>query len=161
MTERSSAATSALPELTLTRVFDAPRRLVFKAWTDESQVAKWWGPKGFTTPLCKLDAHPGGAIRIDMRAPNGVVYPMGGRFIEIVEPEKLVFTTTAIEDKDGRPLLETIVTVTFAEEEGKTKLTVHVRVTKAGPEASSALAGMEQGWTETVSRLESFVITLR
>lgn len=69
---------SVIDELVLTRTFDAPRELVFKAWTDAKQLAEWWGPKGFTNPVCDIDVRPGGAIRIDMTGPDGTVYPMGG-----------------------------------------------------------------------------------
>jgi uncharacterized protein YndB with AHSA1/START domain len=159
MTEaKSSAATaSVLPELTMTRVFAAPRSLVFKMWTDPKHVSQWWGPHGFANPTCKLDLRPGGAIQIDMRGSDGAVYPMGGEFREIVEPERLVFTTTAVPGKDGNPQLETLVTVMFVEHEGGTKMTVHVRVTKVAPEASFALSGMEIGWTQSLERLADIV----
>src|SRR6266576_3421118 len=79
----STPTESAQWNLVLTRVFDAPRELVFKAWTDTKHMAQWWGPNGFTNPVCELDARAGGAIRIDMRAPDGAVYPMKGVFEEI------------------------------------------------------------------------------
>jgi len=144
-------------ELVITRVFDAPRELVFKAWIDPRHVTRWWGPKGFTNPVCELDARPGGAIRIDMKGPDGMVYPMGGVYREIVEPERLVFITTALEDEQGNPGLENLNTVTFAEHNGKTKLTLHVVVIRATQEAARALAGMEQGWTQTLDRLDDLV----
>jgi uncharacterized protein YndB with AHSA1/START domain len=78
---------------------------------------------------------------------------MGGKFQEIVEPERLVFTTTAFEDKNGNPLLENLNTVTFEEVNGITKLTLHVRVLKFSPELAAALEGMEQGWSESLYRL--------
>ena len=80
-------------EVTITRLFDAPRALVFKAWTDPKQLAQWWGPHGFTTPVCEVDVRPGGALLIHMRGPDGVVYPNKGVFHEIVEPDRLVFTS--------------------------------------------------------------------
>src|SRR5208282_1015543 len=119
MAARSSTATqSAERELVITRIFDAPRELVFKAWTDPRHVAQWWGPKGFTNPVCEMDVRPGGALRIVMRAPDGSEYPMTGIFREIVAPERLVFTNVAV-DKAGKPLLEGLTTVTFAEAGGK------------------------------------------
>lgn len=92
-------------EVTITRIFDAPPELVFKAWTDPTLVAQWWGPKGFTNAVCEFNVLPGGSIRIDMRGPDGVVYPMKGIFHEIVKPERIVLTTSAFEDKEGNPLL--------------------------------------------------------
>jgi len=144
----------------ITRVFDAPRALVFGAWTEPRHLAKWWSPKGFTNPVCELDLRPGGRIRIDMRAPDGVVYAMGGAFEEILPPERLVFTSTAGADADGNPMLENRNTITFDDDAGKTKLTVHVLVLRAAPEMAGALAGMEQGWSETIDKLSEYVRTM-
>jgi uncharacterized protein YndB with AHSA1/START domain len=153
----SSAAGQARQELLLTRIFGAPRSLVFKAWTDPKHVARWWSPRGFTNPVCELDVRPGGLIRIDMRAPNGTIYPMKGVFHEIVEPERLVFTGTAMEDEHGKPQLEILNTIAFEDFNGITKLTLHaVLVTKdfkMTPQVAAALAGMEQGWSESLYRL--------
>src|SRR5579862_776151 len=79
-------------EYTISRVFDAPRELVWKAWTDPKQMAKWWGPKVMKTPVCEMDVRLGGAYRIVMRAPDGIDYPVKGIFREIKPPERLVFT---------------------------------------------------------------------
>ena len=158
-TGRSSAAKERQRELVITRVFDAPRDLVYKAWTDPQHVAQWWGPKGFTNPVCELDVRPGGAIRIDMRGPDGVVYPMKGVFHQIVEPERLVLTTSAFEDEAGNPRLEVLNTVTFAEHDGKTKLTLHAVVVKSTPEVAAALDGMEEGWSQSLDRLGDYVAT--
>src|SRR5580692_63489 len=77
-------------EFVITREFDAPRELVFQTWTDPKHLAQWWGPRGFTNPVCEWDARPGLEIYVVMRAPNGARYPMGGEFREIVATEKLV-----------------------------------------------------------------------
>ena len=92
-------------ELTLTRVFRAPRALVFQAWTDPKHLSQWWGPKGFTNPVCEEDARVGGALRIVMRAPDGAEYPMIGVFREVVAPERLVFTNSPV-DAAGQPLMD-------------------------------------------------------
>ena len=134
------------------RIFDAPREVVFKAWTDPKQLQRWWGPKGFTNPVCEVDARPGGAILIHMRAPDGTVYPMTGVFREVVVPERLVFTSSAL-DGNGNPLFEVLNTVTFAAEGSKTKLTVQASVSKVKGDAAPHLAGMEQGWSMTLDRL--------
>jgi uncharacterized protein YndB with AHSA1/START domain len=73
--------------MVMTRVFDAPRELVFKAWTEPERLKRWWGPKGFTNPVCEVDVRPGGAIRIDMRAPDGVVYPLDRLAAEVESAE--------------------------------------------------------------------------
>jgi uncharacterized protein YndB with AHSA1/START domain len=150
-------------DMTLTRIFDAPRALVFKAWTDPGHLAQWWGPHGFTNPRCEADPRPGGLIHIDMRAPDGTVYPMPGAYREVVEPERLVFTAGAL-GPDGTLLFEILNTVTFAENEGKTTVTLHTRVLTAKPGAEKHLEGQEIGWSQSLERLavmfsnEPFVI---
>lgn len=139
--------------LVMERVFDAPRELVFQAWTDPKHVAQWWGPKGFTNPVCELDVRPGGAILIHMRGPDGVVYPTKGVYREIVSPERLVFTNSAFEGEEGNSQLEVLTTVTFGEHNGKTKLTLRAVVVKSTPEVAAALAGMEEGWNQSLDRL--------
>jgi uncharacterized protein YndB with AHSA1/START domain len=161
------AATAQAPpattgrELVLTRTIDAPRSLVFKVWTDPEHLARWWGPHGFTNPVCEVDVRPGGEIRIDMAGPDGTVHPMKGVFREVVEPERLVFTTTAMEDEQGRPRLETLNTVTFAEHDGKTTLTLRAVVLVAAPEAAGAIGGMEAGWSQSLERLDMEVTRAR
>ena len=149
---------SSEQELVLMRVFDVLRKLVFKAWTDAKCVAVWWGPHQFTNPVCELDARPGGAIRIHMRAPTGIVYPMTGVFREVIEPQRIVFTSAALDDK-GNPMFEVLTTVTFSEQGGKTKQIMRARVIKMTPLAAPYIAGMEQGWTQSLERLAAFVAT--
>ncbi len=138
--------------LVLTRVFDAPRELVFRMWTDPKHLARWWGPKDFTNPVCEADARPGGALRIVMRGPDGNEYPMVGVFREVEAPERLVFTNVAV-DGEGNPILDGLTTVTFAEEGGKTKLTLETRAVALVPYAAAYLNGMEAGWTQSLERL--------
>jgi len=147
-------------DLVLTRTFDAPRKLVFQAWTDPKHMALWWGPDGFTNPVCEVDARAGGAIRIDMRAPNGVVYPMSGRFEEISEPERLVFISSAL-DANGKSMFDILNTVLFEEQHGKTVLTLQARVLKAAVEAPQYLKGMEVGWTQSLGRLGAYLPLMR
>jgi uncharacterized protein YndB with AHSA1/START domain len=144
-------------ELVIERYFDAPRELVFGAWTDPARLQQWWGPKHFTNPVCEVDVRPGGAIRIHMRAPDGVVYPMAGVFEEIAPPERLVFTSAAL-DRNGNPMFEISNTVTFAEAGGGTKLTLHAKVTMVTEQAPPHLAGMEQGWNLSLDRLDAETI---
>jgi uncharacterized protein YndB with AHSA1/START domain len=110
-------------DVTPTRVVDAPRKTVWRAWADPRQMALWWGPHHFTNPVCELDLRPGGRLRIVMKGPDGTEYPMSGVFKEVVPHEKLVFTAVA-EDHNGVVHLETETTVTFADQRGKTKVTV-------------------------------------
>ncbi len=152
-----TAAAQRIPlaerELTITRVFDAPRDLVFRAWTDARNLAQWWGPKNFTNPVCEIDARVGGKLRIHMRAPDGTVYPMKGEIREVVAPERLVFTNIAL-DAAGNHLLEGLTTVTFAEEGGKTKMTLRTHAAAVVEYAAAYLQGMEAGWTQSIDKLE-------
>ena len=157
MKETAKPTGTSPRELLITRVFNAPRELVFKAWTDPAHVAQWWGPKGFTNPLCKWEAKAGSKIRVNMRSPDGKVYPMGGVFREIVPPERLVFITTAYFDDENKPILENLNTVTFEEHEGKTTLTLRVVVLKATPEAEGPLSGMKEGWSQSLDKLSEYL----
>ncbi len=107
--------------------------------------------------MCEIDLRPGGRILIHMSG-FGMLAPMAGVFKEIVEPERLVFTSNAYADAAlSKLLLDAVTTVTFADEGGKTRLTVHNAVLKAAPEATQALQGMNQGWTEQIEKLEEFL----
>ena len=143
-------------EVTITRVFDAPRALVFKAWTDPQHLAQWWGPEGFTNPVCEFEAHVGGKLRIHMRGPDGAVYPMKGVIREIVAPERLVFSSVAV-DAAGKHLLEGLTTLTFAEQNGKTKMTMHTHAAAVAEIGVGYLQGMEAGWTQSIDRLEGLL----
>jgi uncharacterized protein YndB with AHSA1/START domain len=156
MTSADDIKTFAERELTITRIFNAPREIVFKAWTDPKELAKWWGPKTFTNPVCEVDLKPGGALRIVMRAPDGAEYPMQGIFREIVPPSRLVFTNIAL-DKDGHHIIEGLTTVTFADDGGKTKLTLQTRGVAMVDYAAAYLQGMEAGWTQSLEKLEALV----
>jgi uncharacterized protein YndB with AHSA1/START domain len=149
-------ATLAEREITITRMFDAPRAAVFRAWTDAGQLAQWWGPKGFTNPVCEIHVRVGGAIRIHMRSPDGNIYPMKGEFREIVPPERLVFTNIAV-DAAGNPIIEGLTTVTFAEKGGKTTMTLHTRGRAVVDYAVDYLNGKESGWTGSINKLETLL----
>lgn len=146
-------------ELVITRVFDAPLELVWKAWTDPMLLQKWWGPKWVTNPTCEWDAKPGGKINIVMLAGKemgsfaGVKWPMRGTFREVIPQSRLVYTGEALDDvKDV--MIESENTVEFEEMGGKTKMTLHIVITKSGgPRAEFALQGMEMGWNQSIEKL--------
>lgn len=140
-------------ELVLERTFTAPRDLVFNVWTTPEHLANWWGPKDYTNPVCELDLRVGGAIRIDMQSPEGVVIPSKGFFEEITPPERLVFTLTNFEDEAGEPQLEVRNIVTFDEINGKTKLTLRAVIVKSTSAVDVPLSEMETGWNQSLDRL--------
>lgn len=154
MAAASSTAASTKREFVVTRVFDAPRRLVFKAWVEPERAAIWWGPHGFTTVSCKMDVRPGGAWRRCMRSPEGNDYWKRGVYREIVEPERLVFTYLD-EDADGHTGPETLVTVTFAEHGGKTKLTLR----QSGFDEAASRDAHQGGWTSCMERFAEYLET--
>ncbi|HVA92813.1 MAG TPA: SRPBCC domain-containing protein [Chloroflexota bacterium] len=155
-------------ELVLTRVFDAPRELVFKAWTEPERMMRWWGPKGFTTPYCTIDLRLGGAIHFLMRSPEGQDIWCKGVYREIVEPERVV-CTSFFSDEEGNLVqpehyglspdwpAETVFTVTFDEHEGKTKLTMR----QVGVPYGAGSDGAQQGWSESFDRLAEYVAAAR
>jgi uncharacterized protein YndB with AHSA1/START domain len=147
-------------EFVITHQFDAPRELVFDAWIEPRHLAQWWGPKGFTNPVCKIDARPGGKIDIVMRAPNGVDYPMAGEYRDIVPPERLVYTSGAL-DQNGRLLFEFLHSATFVEKSGKTTLTLTSRVISTTPGAGKYIGGFETGMTQSLVRLAELVAPSR
>jgi uncharacterized protein YndB with AHSA1/START domain len=145
-------------ELTITRIFDAPRGLVWKAWTDPQLLKKWWGPKGVTKPTCEWDARPGGKIYVVMLAGKelgnfaGQKWPMDGIFKEVTPQSRLVYSSNALDDVK-RILIETENTVDFEDLGGKTRMKLHIVVKKAGPGSEFALQGMEMGWTQSIDKL--------
>jgi len=146
-------------KLVITRLFDAPRELVFKAWTDPEMFKQWWGPKSFTSPVCKMDLRVGGKYLASMRSPDGQDIYSTGVYREIVAPERLVFTDS-FADEHGNVVpgshygvddfpLELLVTVTFEDVGGKTKMTL----TQAGVPAGEHGELTQQGWNESFDKL--------
>lgn len=142
-------------ELVIERLIDAPVARVFKAWTDARQVQQWWGPRGFTAPVCEIDAKPGGKLRIVMRGPDGADYPMSGTYRDVEANKRLVFVSVA-EDQAGDALLEAFTEVTFEAQGNKTRLTMKTSAVGLAPVAAEMLKGMEQGWSETLDRMAAF-----
>ena len=141
-------------ELTVSRMIDAPRALVFTAWTDPGQIARWWGPKGFTTIDYEMDVRPGGAYRLRMRSPEGVDQIKRGIYREIVAPERIVFTF-AWEAQDGSLGTELLVTVTLETIGAKTKLTLH----QSGFDAVETRDSHVIGWTSCLERFAEYMTT--
>lgn len=150
-------------ELVVTRVLDAPRELVFEAWTQAERVKRWWGPKGFTTPFCEIDPRPGGVFSRCMRSPEGRDFWVTGVFREVVVPERLVFTDSfadgnvvpAADYGSGPDVpVERLITVTFEEQHaGSTRVTV--RHDGLGPGAERDL--VRGGWASGLESLAEYL----
>ena len=148
-----AVAAAAGRELVVSRIIDAPRALVFRAWTDPAHVARWWGPQGFVTTYCQMDIRPGGSFRMGMRSPEGTEHRKRGVYREIVAPERIVFTF-AWEDAEGNVGHELLTTVTFEEHGAGTKLTLHQAVF----ETVEACDSHRTGWTSCLERFSEYVI---
>jgi uncharacterized protein YndB with AHSA1/START domain len=160
-------------ELVITRVFDAPRELVFKAWTEPERLQRWWGPKGFALEISKLDLRPGGIFLGSQRSPEGHV--MWGKFVyqEITAPEKLVFIQS-FSDEEGNTVrapfsptwpLEIINHLTLTENEGTTTLTLRGGPLNATEEELKTFEEMrpfvQQGFGGTFDQLADFLAESR
>ena len=150
MAETTSSV--AAPSLTIERTFDAPRQLVWKAWTDPAHVMQWLGPSGFTATDFQMDPDPGGSWSSRMVGPDGAQYANGGIVREVIEPERLVFTF-AWDDENGEPGREMLITITLAEADGRTVMTFHQAVFESAEDRD----GHEQGWSESFDKLAAFV----
>jgi uncharacterized protein YndB with AHSA1/START domain len=141
--------------LILTRVLKAPRGHVFAAWTTPDLVAAWWGPEGYVTEHCEMDIRPGGSYRFSMRSPAGEIYWKRGMYLEIVAPERIVFTF-AWDDANGEPGHETVVTVTLEDLGAETRLTLRQAVF----ETISWCDDHRRGWTSCLTRFASWQATV-
>jgi uncharacterized protein YndB with AHSA1/START domain len=131
-------------EFTITRVFDAPRELVWKAWTDPDEVARWYGPRGISTPRSRItmDVRAGGTFELTMvDDADGAEYPSGGTFLDVEEPERLVWR-----DRD----IDLLVTITFVDLGGRTEMTCHVVGRTGGAQAFD-------GWSTMFDKLAEFL----
>jgi uncharacterized protein YndB with AHSA1/START domain len=160
---------SSVREFVITRVFDVPRELVWKAWTERERLMQWFGPKGFTVPVTKMDFRPGGSFHYCMRSPDG--HEMWGKFVyrEIVVPERIVLVNSFSDAQGGltrHPMsptwpLEMLATTTFTEQGSKTTLTLKWKPLNATEEErrtfDGAHGGMQQGWAGTFEQLTAYL----
>jgi uncharacterized protein YndB with AHSA1/START domain len=170
----SGAKLEAEPhEFVITRSFDAPRELVFAAWTQEQHLKQWYGPKGLTIPVCRLNLVPGGIFHYCMRAPNGSEMWGKWTFQEIVAPKRIVLINT-FSNKHGNPTrhpyvadwpIEILTTTTFIEVDGQTGLKIAwspVNASKAEIKIFDSLHGaMTEGWNGTLDQLAEHLAAVR
>jgi uncharacterized protein YndB with AHSA1/START domain len=164
MNTQAIAGKRKLVEIVITRTFNAPRERVWKAWTEPTEVRRWWGPKGFTAPFAKNDLRVGGKYHYLMRGPDGKDYWSTGVHREI-EPLSRIVSTDSFSDKEGKVVpatyygmdadlpLEMLVTVTFQERVGKTTLTLRHSGFPEGEHLENAL----EGWNHSLDKLEEYL----
>ena len=152
-------------EIVITRVLNAPRELVWKAWTDPDHFKRWWGPKDFTAPFCQIDLRVGGKYLNCMRSPQGREYWGTGVYREVVPFERLVFTDS-FSDAEGNVVpgtyygmpadfpLEMLVTVIFEDEAGKTRMTLKHENLPAGEMSEQTGAGWSQSFDKLADTIE-------
>ncbi|MEF2547770.1 SRPBCC family protein [Aurantimonas sp. E1-2-R+4] len=141
-------------QLVLTRLIDAPRDKVYRAWTESELLTRWFAPKPWTTPRAELDVRPGGSSLVTMRSPEGKDYPNPGVYLEVVKNERLVFTdayTSAWVPSD-KPFMT--VTLTFEDEDGKTRYTATARHWSAADRKAHEEMGFHEGWGQCAQQLE-------
>jgi len=143
-------------QLIITRVFDAPRELVWEAWTKAEHVKHWWGPTVFTNPVCEINAVPDGHFIIHMRSPDGIVFIMDSTYKEVTEPERLVFLSVS-KNAAGHAIMEQINTVLFVQEGGKTKVTMQIDTLSCKPEYAGHLQGMSVGINQGLDKLANYL----
>lgn len=157
MSQTGSTPVTEGHEIEITRTYDAPRELVFEAWTKGEHLKHWYAPNGFTVPEVESDPTEGGTYRLAMRSPDGQVFWTQGTYREVVPPERVVLAQGVLGPND-KPLFETLTTVTLTDEGGKTKVTVNERVEKIfDPAAAGPLSGMEQGLHMVLDNLAGYL----
>ena len=139
---------SAERELVIRRTFNAPRELVFRAWTEPQLLAQWSCPRGFSFTEQSGELRVGGSFAATMRSPEGTEHRLRGVYREIVPPERLVFTHWWVDER-GSPGPETLVTVTLTEHHGRTEMMFHQGIFAS----VAAREGHEQGWQSCFERL--------
>lgn len=146
-------------DILFTRIFNAPRTLVWKAYSQAEHLKNWWGPEGWTLPVCELDFKPGGKWVYAMQSPDGEMSHGGATYQEIVEPERIVYVDYFTDDK-GNPLPdfpEAHITITFTESDGKTIMSCLTRYNTREERDAVLQMGVEQGFTETLDRLVKYL----
>ncbi len=144
-------------EITLSRNFERPVGVLFEAWTNPKQFAEWWGAEGYTNPVCSLDLRPGGLIRIEMRGPDGTVYPVGGMINEIAPAERIVFSLEAFPDETDDPGFESRTTATFIGYGGSTTVVLYSIAVISRPELTHMLERTEDWWRQSLDRLAALL----
>lgn len=167
MTHTMETRYPAEDEIVFVRIFDAPRDLVWRAWTDPQLLRQWWGPHDFDAPDCEIELKPGGAYRIVARGPDATRYPVKGVYLEIVDRERLVMTDNSEEmprfwreayarrrkTNPGEPPAEIILTLSLEDAGDGTRMTLSSRFATPADRAASLAMGSEETWRQSFEKL--------
>jgi uncharacterized protein YndB with AHSA1/START domain len=153
MSKTNVIAEPGTQQITVTRIFDAPCELVFKAYTDPELMPQWLGPRDLTMTIDHMEVRPGGAWRYTHRDPNGNEYGFHGVYHDVVSPERIVGTF----EFEGMPGHVSLDTGTFEEQDGKTKLTITSVFQSVADRDGMLQSGMEGGMKESLDRLEELL----
>jgi len=155
MTAAAKIETMVGKEVVVSRLIHGPRERVFDAWINPTKLAQWWGPHGFANTRCEIDPRPGGKIYIEMvRVSDGKIFPLDGE-VEVVEaPSRLVLRARGYNPANHKTTIEDRVTATFADQDGKTLVTVHLYVLEVAPAFAEAADRMDIGWSQSLEKLE-------
>jgi|GEM_PF-865315 len=151
-TKQASIPTAAKP-FTIERLIDAPRKLVWEAWTLPVLLSQWFAPDYYTVPVCELDVKVGGTIKLTMQAPDGTSFPMTGTYKEIVPKSKLRSIQSPL-DENGKPLFDLDLTVVLSDEGKKTKVIITASALATSSKATPHLAGLQPGWEQNLANLD-------
>lgn len=149
------------PVIVITREFDAPRDLVWRAWTDPEQVKQWFAPFEFSVPRAEIDLRPGGQSRLDMAGPDGKIYPTRVTYLEVVPPERLVYSDDVDPDATAwgdSPPPSNIQTITFEDiGNDRTRLTVSIRLASVEARDAMLKMGAKAGWASSLDKLAALL----
>lgn len=152
------------PVIVITREFDAPRELVWQAWTEPDHLAAWFAPEGFTVPRVELDFRPGGVMELDMEGPDGTTYPNKGTYLEIVPLERIV-VSDQVQESDAwgdTPPPDNVQTLTFeALPDGRTRVTNEIRLNSIAARDAMLDMGAAKGWRQTLDKLDTHLASLQ
>lgn len=163
MTQNNQPTATSEREFVLSRTFNAPRDLVWQAWSSAEHLKQWWGPTGWTLPVCRIDFRVGGTWVYCMKGPEDMEAWGKAYYRELVRPEKIVYMDTFIDadEKQIEGTPEILITVEFAEVDGKTTLTSRAVFPSADDLKTTIEMGMEQGMNETWNRLATLLADLQ
>jgi len=159
--ETHATAPANEPVLLLERVFNAPRELVWQAWTDPAHISQWFFPRGYSVAHCEIDLRPGGKSVMDMKGPDGTIYPNKGVYLEVDPPSKLSYSDDVDEDEtawgDNAPP-SNVQTITFTDlGNNTTRLSVHIQLASVEDRDAMVKMGAREGWASSFEKLDEFL----